>query len=335
MSKHGVSDGSDDESSNNDEQQQQFGVINESVTDATPVNSGDEKEQPQEGVDDEAATCSTSAVALSSYPNTDVESTAQTPVTSLADASKKFSSKVVEAFEIEMGRTAGEMSEDELDELVKHGTTTTGSIRSSTDRRALVLAPSEEEPDDMESLLCGTETRNSKTTKAETASKISALYCLPCCDGGREPEHRMGNIRIVFPRVYTRTGGWGVLGPHWFGPLFVIGIILFASYYFIYECSWKKNLYMTAATCSLLALTTFYHLVNSAYRDPGVIVQGRLTLPDPIPRTYRWCETCNYYQPPSAAHCPDCDVCIAGFDHHCVWMSICIGVGNFKVRIFR
>lgn len=27
-------------------------------------------------------------------------------------------------------------------------------------------------------------------------------------------------------------------------------------------------------------------------------------------------------------HCPDCDICIEGMDHHCPWSSKCIGRGN-------
>ena len=35
------------------------------------------------------------------------------------------------------------------------------------------------------------------------------------------------------------------------------------------------------------------------------------------------------YQPPGAVHCPDCNVCIKGFDHHCPWMGTCIGEKNY------
>ena len=36
------------------------------------------------------------------------------------------------------------------------------------------------------------------------------------------------------------------------------------------------------------------------------------------------------YQPPGAMHCPDCNVCVEGYDHHCPWMGICIGKRNYK-----
>lgn len=36
------------------------------------------------------------------------------------------------------------------------------------------------------------------------------------------------------------------------------------------------------------------------------------------------------YQPPDGQHCPDCNVCIEGYDHHCVWMGTCIGKKNYR-----
>ncbi|XP_068343821.1 protein S-acyltransferase 10-like isoform X3 [Pyrus communis] len=40
------------------------------------------------------------------------------------------------------------------------------------------------------------------------------------------------------------------------------------------------------------------------------------------------CSYCNVEQPPRSKHCHDCDKCVLQFDHHCVWLGTCIGVGN-------
>eukprot|EP00923_Selenidium_pygospionis_P055262 GHVN01096360.1.p1 GENE.GHVN01096360.1~~GHVN01096360.1.p1 ORF type:complete len:329 (+),score=41.27 GHVN01096360.1:268-1254(+) len=41
-----------------------------------------------------------------------------------------------------------------------------------------------------------------------------------------------------------------------------------------------------------------------------------------------YCDICCLTPPPGSAHCEDCEVCIAGYDHHCPWTSKCIGEDN-------
>ena len=191
----------------------------------------------------------------------------------------------------------------------------------------------------------GTAAISESQLRSQMLQNFCPYYCFPCCNtsttttatANTTKPYRMGNIKVVYPPIYIRTNGWFVFGPHWFGPPFILFIILFSSYYIIYERCYRRQWYLTTAICSLLCCSTVYHLMNTAYRDPGVITKNSLPInhddPESIPRSYRYCDTCQYYQPSHAAHCPDCDVCVAGFDHHCVWMSICIGVGNYKVRM--
>lgn len=177
-----------------------------------------------------------------------------------------------------------------------------------------------------------------------------------CCGGCR----KVGNTHIVFPQLHARTG-WGVVGPHWFGPACVAGIIAWASHYFISEAI--KIGPGTTTTCVLLTLATLWNLGSCSFRDPGIVMNHPSETVDLT--KYRWCDFCKYvhtetvfdlsvhvvsvasispmvnvcflflvltsvYQPPDGSHCPDCNVCVEGYDHHCVWMGTCIGRGNYR-----
>ena len=97
--------------------------------------------------------------------------------------------------------------------------------------------------------------------------------------------------------------------------------------------------WITATICILFTLQATWYLFDTALRDPGIVVpqayynpsdnntNERLPPPD---RHHRWCDLCQVYQPPTGVHCPDCNVCVDGFDHHCAWMGCCIGRKNYK-----
>jgi DHHC palmitoyltransferase len=299
------------------------------------------------GADD--STASTAIVATQQPVATIEVASSDSGTTEVAPPIPNKRNNKMEAFEIELGKHVedDDIADEDLDDIMDRRSQNVASIlRTNTttngEHPPLSTAISEEEPNDMQSLLNNSgEVKsehvpaNSKVASDAAMNGKSRLWCLPCSNReGQTPiVQRMGNIRILFPRIYAATGfGWGVLGPHWFGPPCVMAILAFASYYFIYTCGWKQQRYGVVGTCTVLALLTLYNLLQAAYRDPGVIVKGRYVAPDPLPRSFRWCETCQNYQPPRAAHCSDCNVCILGFDHHCVWMSLCIGKGNFKVR---
>jgi hypothetical protein len=178
---------------------------------------------------------------------------------------------------------------------------------------------------DMERLL--TQTSSSKraaanntnpTAAASSKNKSSSSSCSYCCFGTQQQQQqikrrRIGNTSIVFPGLYQRTG-WGMVGPHWFGPPSVLLLLLLASSFFIYRSTEIGPI--TTMICVGFTIATAYNLMNAAFRDPGIVFaedQQSLDLSN-----YRWCEFCNVYQPPDGAHCRDCNVCVAGYDHHCV-----------------
>lgn len=44
----------------------------------------------------------------------------------------------------------------------------------------------------------------------------------------------------------------------------------------------------------------------------------------------KFCKTCQIIRPPWAYHCTVCNWCVELMDHHCFWMSVCVGRTNYR-----
>eukprot|EP00569_Conticribra_weissflogii_P020498 CAMPEP_0171428264 /NCGR_PEP_ID=MMETSP0881-20121228/5136_1 /TAXON_ID=67004 /ORGANISM="Thalassiosira weissflogii, Strain CCMP1336" /LENGTH=419 /DNA_ID=CAMNT_0011948027 /DNA_START=17 /DNA_END=1276 /DNA_ORIENTATION=- len=170
---------------------------------------------------------------------------------------------------------------------------------------------------------------------------------------------KVGNMIVVLPRCYEMVG-FGVVGPHWFGPLCCQGLLSGATLYYA-PLAYRSIGVISTIICLLFFTVGTVSLLIVSCSDPGVVksirgggMDGRggldgvgvgrngyagVSAVEERPggsaaggrdwSNWRYCDLCSVYQPPSAVHCPECNVCIEGYDHHCPWMGTCIGKKNF------
>lgn len=135
---------------------------------------------------------------------------------------------------------------------------------------------------DLERLLSDVE---GATTSAKQTQSPSS-----CC-GAHEV---VGNTRVICPRIFARTG-WGMVGPHWFGPACVLLLLAWASHYFIRQS--VKIGPITTGMCILFTLVTIYYLLSASFRDPGIVRNH----PETVDLSnWRWCDFCRFVSCTSA-----------------------------------
>ncbi len=144
--------------------------------------------------------------------------------------------------------------------------------------------------------------------------------------------YQVGNMTILFPE-YFHSSGWGVVGPHSFGPACVWLIIVGSSHLCIQSVYRHELGIGSVIICYLFMALSTYRLTDVSLRDPGICLDK--DIPATVVGTdragqYRFCDRCQCWQPPDGIHCPECEVCVAGYDHHCVWMGTCIGKKNYR-----
>ncbi|KAK3127147.1 hypothetical protein QOZ80_7AG0568940 [Eleusine coracana subsp. coracana] len=101
---------------------------------------------------------------------------------------------------------------------------------------------------------------------------------------------------------------------------------------------------LVAVSSLILAATVTTTLLLTAMRDPGIIPRNqvspleeagtstarstpsRFATVNGVETRLRFCRVCKIYRPPRSSHCTVCDNCVDKFDHHCTWISQCIGL---------
>lgn len=158
----------------------------------------------------------------------------------------------------------------------------------------------------------------------------------------------LGNARRLFSRRNTQLGRLSKLGlapalwcliiillvtflnsviadPHWlkmttaFGLFAWLGVFLAAAgLVMLYRCSRKDPGYIKMNSRDLQHQRDDEPLLKTELNDPALVAGNWSQL----------CATCKIVRPLRSKHCSTCDRCVEQFDHHCPWVSNCIGKKN-------
>eukprot|EP01038_Epipyxis_sp_PR26KG_P011251 gene11251-15096_t len=121
-----------------------------------------------------------------------------------------------------------------------------------------------------------------------------------------------------------------VIGPDWPCALITVTMVILGStliYIYLTHNQTEQIIFIILLTSTLVGLFTVM------FADPGLVRRYHHARS----RHWTWCDQCESYRPLKTVHCSTCKVCVAGYDHHCIWTGKCIGVGNisyFKIFVW-
>ncbi|KDP30210.1 hypothetical protein JCGZ_16992 [Jatropha curcas] len=116
---------------------------------------------------------------------------------------------------------------------------------------------------------------------------------------------------IMDPNLPRLTAGFGLLA--WLGVfLATVGLFMF------YRCSRKDPGYIRMNVHDPENMKDDEPLLKIEINNPALLAGNWSQL----------CATCKIVRPLRAKHCSTCDRCVEQFDHHCPWVSNCIGKKN-------
>jgi hypothetical protein len=104
---------------------------------------------------------------------------------------------------------------------------------------------------------------NDDTEEERNSITQQSKFCYGLIKGSRT----VGNMRILFPD-YFHSAGWGVLGPHSFGPVCVWLILLGATHGCIKGINKHGLGIYSVIICYIFLGLSTYRLTDVSYRDP-------------------------------------------------------------------
>ena len=117
-----------------------------------------------------------------------------------------------------------------------------------------------------------------------------------------------------------------MIGPHW--PMYACfcGILSLGFISFFYKFYTILNLFLKIFGVLSFSIY-FFSYTGTFLLNPGYPERNVDSLKGNPRIKYKFCMECNIWEriDRNIFHCPECGVCIEGYDHHCPWTGKCIG----------
>ena len=120
-----------------------------------------------------------------------------------------------------------------------------------------------------------------------------------------------------------------IIGPNYITFFyFIFGItLLFLCFFYSFWYYLNSFYQKLGISVYLIFLISYSHasLINQGY--PKNILESKVMEEK---NKFKWCNICKIWININrkSYHCKECDICIEGFDHHCPWITKCIGRRN-------
>ncbi len=108
----------------------------------------------------------------------------------------------------------------------------------------------------------------------------------------------------------TKSHRHMVIGPDWPCVIMTYVVICVPS---VFVYLYLLNNTVEYVVFFIVLATTIFGLTSVFLADPGLVRKYHHA------RTRQWtfCDHCESFRPPGSVHCSTCQVCVAGYDHHC------------------
>eukprot|EP00818_Percolomonas_sp_WS_P001515 CAMPEP_0117451360 /NCGR_PEP_ID=MMETSP0759-20121206/8965_1 /TAXON_ID=63605 /ORGANISM="Percolomonas cosmopolitus, Strain WS" /LENGTH=311 /DNA_ID=CAMNT_0005243953 /DNA_START=278 /DNA_END=1213 /DNA_ORIENTATION=+ len=154
---------------------------------------------------------------------------------------------------------------------------------------------------------------------------------------------RIGRIALTLTKYFMKIFGAALIGT----ALFLMTAVGYVYFFVMLDLLSMKSILLKALLFGMglfFGFNVFFNYIQCIRTDPGSVPAAWLQSMDEQDvdclardnitikgkKWSKYCNKCQKPKPPRAHHCHICDRCVMRMDHHCPWLSSCVGYNNHR-----